>query len=139
MAMPQQWSELAHVQFLRMQKSSRTRPGHAATTFFAPLMAVALQSSAVVGTAGAAYPPHPFVSLLQHLNCAGPGQSPLDAVPAQSDSQAQRDVASPERHGFFEQHFTVAASQGHAPSVVVPPPAVQVAASTQTPGAPLGP
>jgi len=74
--------------------------------------------------------------LLQHLNCAGPGQSPLVLVPEQSLIQLQRDVASPPLHGSRKQHLTFAGSAGHAPATVCPPSAEQAAAPTQTPGVP---
>lgn len=75
MALPQQWSEAPdapQVQFL-VQRTSRTRLGHAAMTFLAPLTALAVQAP-MAGTDGLVYPPKPVPETSSRSYRMGPGR-----------------------------------------------------------------
>lgn len=116
-----------------MQKISLVLPGNAATTALAPSTATCWHAP-TLGIVGAGYPPQPLSVDEQHCICDGPGQSPGVEVPAQSEDQPHAEPAP--WQDALEQHMTSAASQGHAPEMVVPPPAEQSAELMQTPAVP---
>lgn len=114
-----------------MQPISRTRPGHAATTFLAPATDTALHPP-TAGIRGAAYPPNPVAADEQHFICAGPGHRPDLLLRPQSLCQRQLP-ALVLAHEALVQHFMLAASAGQAPEMLVPPEEVQALLLMQTP------